>query len=307
METTRNNFIQGVLLGTAIAAVLQLGGYLLTRGNHNQFGLAMFVAVPFASGFAVAAVVRRPKRILACVVMGGIITLSVLLFTGLEGIVCCAMVLPLAAVGVTAGGVVGYIVRGRWIDRLNKPGVATLLIVLLAPLFMAAADRVERPFCSIEQREEFSTETLIPASPERTWDLVAEMRHLDGPRPFLLRVGLPVPTHCEVSEATVGGRRVCFFDQGEIRQEITAWERPTQMTIRVTENTLPGRAWLTFLDAGYELYPAGEQTKVVRRTAIGTRLYPRWYWRPLERWGVTSEHDFVFSNLHRWAERLEKE
>ncbi len=41
---------------------------------------------------------------------------------------------------------------------------------------------------------------------------------------------------------------------------------------------------------------------MVRHTTIGTRLYPRWYWRPLERWGVTSEHDFVFANLHRWTD-----
>ncbi len=43
-------------------------------------------------------------------------------------------------------------------------------------------------------------------------------------------------------------------------------------------------------------------TRVVRHTKIGSRLYPRWYWLPLERWGVTSEHEFVFMNLHRWTE-----
>lgn len=307
MNSSRKNLINGVLLGTTIAVLLQLGGYFLVRGNRTEFGLAMFVAVPFASGFAVAAVVRRPRRTLACLVMGGLITFSVLLFSGAEGIVCCVMVSPLVAVGVTTGALVGYVVRGRWIDRLNQPGIATLLTVLLAPFFIAAADRVERPFRAIEQHEVFATETFIPAPPERTWDLVAEMRHLDGPRPFLLRVGLPVPTRCEVSQAAVGGRRVCYFDSGQINQEITVWNRPSTMTIRVTDSTLPGRHWLSFIEAGYELTAAGAQTKVVRRTTIGSRLYPRWYWRPLERWGVTSEHDFVFSNLRRWAEGLEKE
>ena len=92
------------------------------------------------------------------------------------------------------------------------------------------------------------------------------------------------------------------LDSGIIAQEVTTWQRPTLMGLRVTENTLPGRHWLSFIDASYELFAEGTGTRIVRHTTIGTRLYPRWYWRPLERWGVTSEHDFVFSNLHRWSE-----
>jgi len=75
------------------------------------------------------------------------------------------------------------------------------------------------------------------------------------------------------------------------------------MGLRITGSTLPGRHWLTFVDASYELSAVGKQTRIVRHTTIGTRLYPRWYWRPLERWGVTSEHEFVFDNLRRWTEQ----
>lgn len=88
---------------------------------------------------------------------------------------------------------------------------------------------------------------------------------------------------------------MCYYDSGQIAQEITDW-RPSQfMALRVTESTLSGRHWLSFIAASYELSAEGDQTRVVRHTTIGTRLYPRWYWRPLERWGVTSEHEFVFS------------
>ena len=73
------------------------------------------------------------------------------------------------------------------------------------------------------------------------------------------------------------------------------------MSLRVTGNTLPGRHWLTFIDAGYQLTAENGQTTVLRHTTIGTKLHPRWYWRPLEQWGVTSEHRYVFSNLHRWT------
>lgn len=60
--------------------------------------------------------------------------------------------------------------------------------------------------------------------------------------------------------------------------------------------------WLTFSGARYALFQEGTQIRVARHATIGTRLYPRWYCRPLEPWGVTSEHVFEFSNLQRWAQ-----
>jgi hypothetical protein len=302
MDAQRKNLLKGVLLGTTLGVLLQLGGYLLVRGARSEFGPVMFLLVPFVSGFAVAAVVRRPKRIAACCITDGIITFSAMLFFGLEGIICCAMSSPLVAAGVAIGAFIDFRVRGRFIDKLPDPGKTTLVLLMFCPLFIAAADRVERPFRAVQLHEVFTTETTVAAPPERVWELVAEMHKLDDPRPFLLQCGLPTPTRCELDHAGVGGRRVCYFDNGIIAQEVTKWERPTFMGLRITGSTLPGRHWLTFVDASYELSAIGAQTRLVRHTTIGTRLYPRWYWRPLERWGVTSEHEFVFANLRRWTE-----
>lgn len=301
MDIQRKNFVKGATLGILVGVALQLIGYLILRGDGSEFGVVMFLLVPFVSGFAVAAVVRHPKRIAACCLTGAAITFSIMLFTGWEGIVCCVMSLPLVAFGVAVGAFIGYGIRGRFIDRMSAPGMAKIILLFLCPFFIAAAGRVEQPFRSAQRRERFTTETTVSAAPQRVWDLVAQMPDLDGPRPFLLRVGLPVPTRCELDNAAVGGRRVCHFNNGLIAQEVTDWRRPSYMGLRVTENTLPGRHWLTFIDASYELSANGAQTRVVRHTTIGTRLYPRWYWRPLERWGITSEHGFVFSNLERWV------
>ena len=300
-KPNRKNFHRGVVFGTLLGIALQVGGYLLMAGAGTAMGLVLFGLVPFVSCFAVAAVVRGRRRVLACCLTAGLTTLSILLFTGWEGIVCCVMASPLLAAAGAVGAVMGYQVRGRLIDQLPDPDKATLLLLLLCPLFLAASDRVERPHRSVQQREDFTTETTVATGPERTWALIARMDHLDGPRPFLLRVGLPVSTRCELDRPAVGGHRVCYFDRGIIEQEVTDWRPPFNLGVRITGSTLPGRHWLTFLDADYEFSPAGLGTRVVRRTAIGTRLYPRWYWRPLERWGVESEHEFVFSNIKRWA------
>ena len=301
MNKERANLVKGVALGVGVGILLQLGGYLMTRGDRSQFGWAMFVVVPFISGFAVAATVRRPGRVVGCCLAGGIVTFSVLLFTGWEGIVCCVMSLPLVASGVAIGAFFGYKVRGRFIDRMNSPGKVTTFLLLLCPFFIAAAEKAERPFRSVQQHEVFTTTVTVAQPPGPVWEMLGRMKKLDGPRPFLLHVGLPVPKRCELDRAETGGRRVCYFHNGLIAQEVTTWEKPSIMALRVTETTLPGRHWLSFIDAGYQLFPEGEGTRVVPHTTIGTRLYPRWYWRPLERWGVTSEHEFVFSNLARWT------
>jgi hypothetical protein len=301
MNPDQSNMTKGVLVGTFVGVLLQLGGYWLVSGGRTDFGWVIFLLVPFVAGFAVAAIVRRPGRTAACCIAAVILNFWILLFTGAEGIICCLMALPLMATGVAIGAWIGYLVRGRVIDRMASPNRATVVIVLACPLFIAAADRVERPFRAVQQREVFTTEAIVSATPDETWNLVARMDKLDGPEPFLLRAGLPVARRCELEQNGIGGRRVCHFDDGIIAQEITEWEQPTKMGLRITESTLPGRHWLTFLDASYELSAEGNGTRVVRHTTIGTRLYPRWYWRPLERWGVNSEHEFVFSNLKRRA------
>jgi len=292
----------GIVLGTILGLVLQIGGYLLIRGEQRSFGNAMFIAVPFVSGFAVAAVVRLPDRFMACLAVASLLTLSILLFTGWEGVVCCAMAFPICLAATLIGATLGYLVRGRVIDRLGAPQKTTLFLVLLSPLFIAAVDRFEQPYRSTQQREDFTSEVFVAASPQRVWEVLGQMEHLDGPRPFLLRIGLPVPTHCTLDHQAVGGRRVCYFENGTIEQEVTEWHPGSLMKLRIAQNTLPGRHWLTFLDASYELIPEDTGTRLVRHTSIGTRLYPRWYWRPLERWGVNSEHEFVLANVQRRAQ-----
>ena len=262
----------------------------------------MFILVPFVAGFAVAAIVRKPARILACGVCGVALCLLLLFFTGLEGYLCILLASPLLASAMAVGAIIGYQIRGRIIDRMDGPGKKTMLLLLLCPFFIAAADRIERPFRAMQQHETFTTVTIVSIAPERTWDLLAQMHHLDGPRPFLLAIGLPVPQSCALDHEGIGGHRVCYFNSGVIEQEVTEWRRPSYMGLITRRNTLPGHHWLNFIDASYELTSIDRHTHVVRKTTIGTRLYPRWYWRPLERWGVTSEHEYIFSNLQRWSQ-----
>ena len=121
---------------------------------------------------------------------------------------------------------------------------------------------------------------------------------MDGAKPFLLRTGaLPVPYRCTLDGEGVGGVRTCYFDKGTITQEVTAWQKPRRIEFKISGDTLPGNQWLTFVNAGSELTGEAGKIRVARHTTIESRLWPRWYWEPIERLGVRSEHDFVLQSL----------
>jgi hypothetical protein len=291
-----------VLLGNLVGVSFWVGGYLLLRGDQRQFGVTMFWLMPFVAGFAIALVVRNATLLTACCVNSGLLSLLILVLTGLEGHICCLMAFPILAVGMFIGALVGRAVRRACLDRKNHNGTITVLILVGLPFLLAAADQIEKPWRCVARSEIFATTVFIKATPETVWDLLANMRTMEGRQPLLLWAGLPVPQRCVLEEAAVGGRRVCYFDQGLIAQQVTEWRQPDRMTVRVVESTLPGRHWLTYVNAGYDLTALDSGTLLVRRTMIASRLYPRWYWSYFEQWGVTSEHEYVLANIKRWAE-----
>lgn len=305
MKPGPNSFRKGIIIEAGAGIFLFIGGYLLVAGDQSSMGFVMFLLVPIVAGFAAGLVGRQTMRLLrdiTIVTLIVVVSMSILLALGLEGVICVLLAAPVLAVCVAIGIGIGHFVRVKFLDRDDQGRRKMLLLIVICPMLVAAADQVERPFRAIQEHEVFTTQILIEASPDKVWDSLAQMEKLDGPMPLLLSMGLPRPTHCVLDQAAVGGRRVCHFNQGVIEQVITDWRRGESMAFRMEKSTLPGRRWLSFIDARYEFIPQGSGTKLIRHTTIGTRLSPRWYWRPLEEWGVTSEHAFVLANVKRIAE-----
>ena len=302
MNRSDRNVILVALLGTLVGFVFCVLGYFLVRGNRDEFGVVMFVLVPIAAGLPVGAIIKSGSRGLAVCLCAGFLSLTFLLFTRLEGIVCILMASPLLAAGLAIGSLLGSLIRRRWIDRSDAPERNLVILILLTPFLIAAANTVEEPFRHAEVTETFTSSVVVPTNREDSWRLVEKMDHLDGDRPFLLRLGIPTPYRCELEKPALGAKRICHFHEGILAQEVTAWNFPRNLDVKITESTLPGRHWLSFKTAAYNFDAVAGGTRITRHSTVGSRLYPRWYWRPLERWGVTSEHTFIFSNIKRWAE-----
>jgi hypothetical protein len=303
---------RGILIGVVAGVVVGVGGYVLVRGNHQleyptfnggEFGIVMFVVIPILTGFSIA-VVTKPPYLLSGVIVTTILSLTMLIFIGLEGFLCCVMAFPILAFGLTIGAAIGYFFRNQVLAKVKNQTRVNLLVLAVVPFLISGANEVEKPFRQEVRREVITSEWRLAVPAEQAWNLIKEVDHLDGDKTFLHYLGLPTPTKCTLDKEAVGALRTCYFEEGYIAENVTEWNPPHSMKLEISACTLPGIHWLNFVDASYDFIPQGDATIVVRRTTISSRLYPAWYWRRFEQMGVQAEHDYLYSTLKKKVEEL---
>jgi hypothetical protein len=295
-QLSESNRILGIVAGSITGIAIGLFGFLLLHFHLAAYGIVIFLVVPMAAGFVARRIAGPGSNTLIAVMISVVIGLGILIATGSEGWVCVLMALAPIAVGLLVG-----IAIAAWLSRRKRqprPNNATLMVAI--PLLLFGGGWLEKSFAPQYRLESISTSIVLSASPETTFDMLKGVDLVDAPRPFLMRIGLPVPTSCRLERGAVGATRTCYFDHGYIKEEVVEWNPPQLMKMRVVENHVPGRHWLGFKDAIYQFRgnPDGTTT-VTRTTSITTALYPAIYWRPLERLGVETEHNYIFDDLKR--------
>ena len=296
-QVERKTLLRGLLAGGFTAAAFGLGGFLLLRDNTGAMGGVLFLLLPLASGFATALVARRRNILIASLIVGVLICAAVLLATGKEGLLCVLMAAPLLGVGLALGAVAGYLFRRFVLNRFRNPGILSLLVLLVAPLFLVGANSAEEPSRRTPRTETIINALVVDASPETAWKVIKSMDSVHASKPLLMKLGLPVPTSCVLQKEAVGGKRTCYFDSGYIEETITEWDPPSSMKVAITATNLPGIHWLTFKEASYEIKKENGRTVITRSTTIVSRLSPAWYWQRLESLGVETEHEYLFEQV----------
>lgn len=296
------NMFQGLIAGVCTAVVFGVGGFFLIEDRSGSMGNVLFMALPFVTGFATALVARRWNIVLASLIIGLIFASTVLLLTRKEGWVCVLMSAPLIVVGLGVGALLGVLAR-LLINKVRRPNVITLVLLLVLPLFLTGASEIEKPVRRLPRAETFTSVLRVNATPDKVWNAVKTMDRVDGHKGFLMRIGLPVPVRCEVDKEAVGGTRTCYFETGYIQERITEWDPPHSMKLEITSWDIPGRPWLAFRDASYELHVEKGQTVMTRTSTIISRLLPATYWRRFEEIGVTTEHEYLFEAIRNRLDR----
>ena len=297
-----NDSLKGVLFGALTGIAVGLGGFILTEiPKTHAMGGVVFLLVPFAAGVAITVVSHDLGRISAAVLLATVGSLTILIAMKMETPVCAMMAFPLLFVGLLAGVGLGYALGYLFRKLMGRFGgnhaTFTSIILLAMPLLVFAGHRLEvsNP---IQARRQMVISTIrIHADPSQVWADLQSFDGLSGDKPFLMYVGLPIPVRCVLEGSGRGAKRTCYFDHGYIQETVVEWSPPNTMLLSIDRTNMPGRHWLGFENARYDLRQEGVETVLTRSTTIVSYLYPAWYWGPLERWGVQSEHDYIFSNI----------
>jgi hypothetical protein len=299
------NSLKGVLVGGLTGAAVGLAGFLIAEipATHAMGGV-MFMLVPFAAGFAITLVLHDLQTVSAAALLAAIGSLAILIATHNETPVCALLAFPLLFFGITIGVALGFIFHSLRARLTGKPGhTFTSLVLLSMPLLILTGHRIEISTLTHPRQEVVTSTIRLAADPSRVWNDLRSFDSLQGKKPLLMYIGLPIPMRCEMQGTGLGAKRTCYFDHGSIEETVIEWGPPNLMRLSIDRTNMPGRHWLGFEYAEYKLQQDGNDTILTRSTTIISNLYPAWYWRPFERWGVSSEHNYIFSDLARRTQR----
>lgn len=207
-----------ILAGVLIGLLFEIGGYLLLRGDQTAFGWVMFTGVPTVMGFAIALFTTTKWQTFWSILATWALGLGFLILVRWEGWICCALATPLLLLCALLGAMIGHNVRA-WILRGNIKIIGKYLTLGLGMIFLIGAKAIEEPHLKA-RLEVFSNTVTVSATPEKAWDLIKSIERVETHKPLLLAIGLPVPQSCTLDKEGVGGKRICYFDQGIIAQKL---------------------------------------------------------------------------------------
>ena len=284
---------KALLTAAMSVVVFSVLAFLAIRLLDVQYGETVFVVIPFLGGLIAAMHTPTMKAALFAIIFGFGVCLAALLFFGLKAVICVLMASPLVVGLAYAGALLGRVIK-RTLSS-GPGGKGPFLALLLGLLLVGCSAMLEGGYVRETPMHTVETVRAFPVDAADAWDALLSFQQITIEKPWLLKLGLPVPQYCTIEGSGVGATRKCHFDRGVIEERVSVWEPPHRLVMEITNVTLPGRDWLNFIDASYELSAArAGETRVRRTTRIASVLRPRLYWQPLEELATQAEHEYLF-------------
>jgi uncharacterized membrane protein YhaH (DUF805 family) len=294
--------VRSALFGVGVSVLIGMLMLAISVYGLGDYGAALFMGTPFLVGAVSAYFYNRP----APRALGGslvVATLAILL-CGLallaiaaEGVLCLAMVFPIAAVMGMLGGLVGYTIAHV---APRRPATVALPVIAL-PLLMGAESLYrETPLYEVQSAVE------IDARPEEVWPHVVGFSELPDPPNWFFRLGIAYPMRATIVGSGVGAVRHCEFSTGAFVEPITVWDEPRRLAFDVASQPPPMHELSPYrhvhpphLD-GYLRCKRGEfrlvelpggRTRLEGSTWYEYEIYPQDYW--------TLWSDLLIHRIHR--------
>lgn len=279
----------------ALTFILFIFGFALLHFGLVSYGWIFFLAYPILIGLLVGDYIPDAKKFSLSI---GVVTvfLSLLLLLGFEGLICVVMaliyIIPMFLIGVLIHKLVKHL------TNKNSNNLQINLILLVLWTFTAMIDK--KTLDSNLEVREVKSEMILNYDRFEINKVVNHMDTVIAPKSLLMHLNLPIPNKCVLHGDSVGAKRTCYFSGGYIDERVTSIIPGKELKLDITNYHLTGRKWLGFKEAIYyfdSISPT--KTKLTRISTYTSELGPRWYWEPIERWGIEDEHNFVLFNIKR--------
>jgi hypothetical protein len=309
-----SGWVMGVVVASLIGLVLVIFGTKMMA----MYSWGLFLGVPFLMGFASSWFLNRytvhtvGQTVWMSMAPLGLLG-GALLFLGLEGLICLAMAIPLAAPSCIAGGLVARsILQG---DRPEvAPGAFTACVALLpVMMFGEHAAKMEPPVIAV------TTSIVIDAPVDVVWRNVISFPPLAPPQEMIFKAGVAYPIAGQIVGSGVGAVRYCRFSTGDFVEPITTWDEDRLLAFNVAaqppsmRELSPWEIVPPHIERNYMRSQHGQfrlvalsdrQTLLEGTTWYQNYLWPQAYWREWSDGIVHRIHLRVLSHVKTQAEGI---
>jgi hypothetical protein len=306
--------VKSALLGVASSVALAMGMAGIAIYALKLYGASLFLGTPVVMGATAAFFYNRkgarPIGLTILVAEASIfIAGATILLFALEGILCLAMAMPIAASLAVFGAVIGRAIALA-ASSPQSPSVAMMLLLPLSAAGEAAT--------STSPLYEVVSTVEIDAPPEKVWPNVIGFTELPPPSETLFRLGIAYPQRATITGTGVGAVRKCEFSTGPFVEPITHWEAPVRLSFDVASQPIPMHEWSPYrhvapphLD-GYMKSERGEfrlvalpggRTRLEGSTFYRLDMAPRAYWTLWSDALLHSIHGRVLSHIKTLSEK----
>lgn len=302
-----------VLLPGVLGAIL--GGISIQA--FDSYGLALFIAMPMVVGYVagvincIGRVTRTSSGVLHGLYAAGLSSF-LMLFAGIEGLLCIIMVAPLGIGLGAAGGALGCGTT-RLMD--GRGCMASFPIYVMLALFPAllGVDITQKNPPPIRK---VVSSVEIDAPIEEVWEAVISFSRIEEPPTGILATGIAYPIEARLEGEGVGAMRYCTFSTGSFVEPITAWEEPHLLAFDVIDNppamretsfyrnleTPHATGHMVSHKGQFRLYEQSGRVVVEGTTWYSHEIAPQWYWAPMSDHIIHAIHDRVLTHIKQVAE-----
>ncbi len=299
-----------IFITASLAGLLTLWGIYVAA----EYGIALFLLVPFFIGFCPTVLYSRNGKISEQESFGlafsalFVFIIGLMLFS-IEGLICIAMAAPIGFIMTGLGCIIGLII----VKKTHQKGPMIMLVLILVIPLTAFMEKSDSPPDIIE----ITTSIKIDAEIEVVWKNVIEFPKLSEPKEFLFQIGISYPISAQIKGKGLGAIRYCNFSTGSFIEPITRWEKPHILSFDVSENPPPMKE-LSFWDLDsphlhdYFVSKKGEfkltklseeKTLLTGTTWYTNKIKPAIYWQAWSDYIIHAIHNRVLRHIKAHSEK----